>query len=261
MNSRSQFMNPADAWVPPSGLDRSRPRDVSLTATGVITLLLVGVLALGAIAAGIGLTALASRQAEEARLLRQEGLTADGRIVKLWRSRDKNRRPWAAYQFTHEEQAFERNSKIPYAIWKNLKVGTSYPVRYFPGRPELSHLEGLALRPLPMWVPIPISCALVLGGFMAVLPVRRQRTLLMMGRPAAARITSHGKRHRSSKGSDLGVYYAYEFLLLNGSVSKGLAGPAKNPPAIGSVVPIIYDPDRPQRNAPYPFSLVRLNLH
>jgi hypothetical protein len=99
---------------------------------------------------------------------------------------------------------------------------------------------------------------LVLGGFLVTLPIRGQRRLLAYGRPAPAMVTAHGKRVRTSHGSDLGVQFTYEFPLLSGAIAKGKAGPSKNPPAVDSMIPILYDSDSPRKNAPYPLSLLKL---
>jgi len=258
MKSRTQLVEIGRHWAPPAGLDRSRPREVSLTSRGIALLILAGVLCLGAIAAGVGLTAVAGRAAEEARLLQKDGQMADGQIIRLWRGRDDDRQPWASYQFAIQGRTYQKNFKVPYRIWRNMSVGASFPVRYVPSRPDLNHLLGLAPRPLPPWVPIPIAGGIALGGFFITLPIRSQRRLLAYGRTAPAMVTAHGKRVRTSHGADLGVQFTYEFPLLSGAIAKGKAGPSKNPPAVDSIIPILYDPDSPRKNAPYPLSLLKL---
>jgi hypothetical protein len=77
----------------------------------------------------------------------------------------------------------------------------------------------------------------------------------MDGRAAAAVVTaivnhatSHGGNQRSIK---------YTFPLLSGAIAKGKSDAPRKPPAIGSVICIVYDPDRPQRSRSYPFPFVR----
>ncbi len=89
-------------------------------------------------------------------------------------------------------------------------------------------------------------------------PLRRQRYLLAYGRVAPARITSHGRKMRTQHGSELGQQFFFEFPQLSGAMAKGKAGPSKKPPAIGTVIPVLYDPDNPRRNAPYPLSLYKI---
>lgn len=261
MKPTTQIANPARSWAPPLELDRSRPRDVSLAAHGFLLATVSCLLIIGAVAAGTGLTFVAGRQAEEARLLRQEGFDTDGRIVRVWRTRDKHKRTWATYRYTAGERTYEQSSQVPLSIWRRLSVGTAYPVRYYPGRPELSHLAGLAPRPMPKWLPLPVACALALGGFLTTLPIRNQRRLLAMGRIARARVTEHGKRERTSHGSDLGVRYSYEFHTLSGATARGQAGPSKDAPAPGTFISVLYDPELPAKNAPYPLLLVKVKTY
>jgi hypothetical protein len=49
----------------------------------------------------------------------------------------------------------------------------------------------------------------------------------------------------------------YECLVLSGATSTGKAGTSSKPPAIGTVITVVYDPDRPARSQVYPVSLVR----
>ena len=49
----------------------------------------------------------------------------------------------------------------------------------------------------------------------------------------------------------------YELSLLSGATASGKTGPSKKPPAIGSELCVLYEPDRSRHNALYPLSLVR----
>ena len=40
-------------------------------------------------------------------------------------------------------------------------------------------------------------------------------------------------------------------------MASGKSCASSKPPALGSVVTVVYDPDQPRRNAVYPFSLVK----
>ena len=80
--------------------------------------------------------------------------------------------------------------------------------------------------------------------------LRKQMQLLTEGRPAPGIVT----RHRRTKD---GTIIRYEFALLNGATAKG-RGQTRRPPPIGSRICVLYDPENPRRNAPYPLYLVRL---
>ena len=51
----------------------------------------------------------------------------------------------------------------------------------------------------------------------------------------------------------------YEFPLLGGGVASGKASASKTS-AVGATIAVLYDPDKPGRNHPYPFSLVTANV-
>jgi len=59
--------------------------------------------------------------------------------------------------------------------------------------------------------------------------------------------------HRRTKD---GTILRYEFVLLNGATARGAA--RADVLAIGSQVCVLYDPENPRRNAPYPLTLVKL---
>jgi hypothetical protein len=40
-------------------------------------------------------------------------------------------------------------------------------------------------------------------------------------------------------------------------VASGKSGTSSKPPAVGTVICVVYDPDRPSRNRVYPLALVK----
>ena len=72
------------------------------------------------------------------------------------------------------------------------------------------------------------------------------------------RVTRHSKADHTAHGASVGKKFHFEFPLLSGAVAEGEAGSAKTPPAVGSTICVLYDPETPSRNAVYPLSFVRL---
>jgi hypothetical protein len=91
------------------------------------------------------------------------------------------------------------------------------------------------------------------GGGLCLFAIQRQRRLLSEGRAAPALVTGH-HRHRTSHGTHRSMTYA--FPLLSGGVASGKGRTSNKPPAIGSVICVVYDPESPNRNTVYPLSLV-----
>jgi hypothetical protein len=78
--------------------------------------------------------------------------------------------------------------------------------------------------------------------------------LLSEGRVASATVIAHETHKSSYGGTERSI--AYEFPLLSGAVASGKTASA-TPPAVGSTITVVYDPDRPARHAVYPFSFVK----
>jgi hypothetical protein len=240
-----------DSWTPPDGLGYSSLRPVRLTGGGIALVVVAVAMLLGAVAAGIGLGITVRRQAKEQLLLREQGVDTDAQVTRLWRSTSKeDRRYWVAYRFTVQERAYEARKKVSTRIWQTLTVGSSLPVRYLPSDPKVNHPTEWDDTPMPNWLPYLLSGALVAIAFGCTIPLRIQMRLLTEGRPAPGIVTGH-RRTRD------GTILRYEFQLLNGATAKG-RGQSRRPPGIGSPVCVLYDPENPRRNAPYPLTLVKL---
>ena len=256
MGSRILVMGKRGEWIPPDGLDRCRPREVRLTSEGKGLIVLAYLLLAGGLAGGIALGFVANRQAEEARLLREESVVTEGSVTRLWRRGNNNRERWMSYRYIVDGQAYGRSVKLSSATWARLRTGNQIPVHYIPSRPDLSYPLQSPRSPLPFWVPFAVASGAAVVYLLLILHVRGQARLLAEGRAAPGNVTKLSKPHRSSHGSDLGQKVFYEFRLLSGAVAHGHAGPLKNAPEAGSTITIVYDSEAPRRNAPYPLSLV-----
>jgi hypothetical protein len=80
--------------------------------------------------------------------------------------------------------------------------------------------------------------------------VRTQKRLLERGRAAAGAVT----RVATIKSNKL---VEYNFVLPDGSTASGKGGGRRRAEEVGGEVTVIYDPENPKRNRPYPFDLVR----
>ncbi|MGD0308507.1 MAG: DUF3592 domain-containing protein [Acidobacteriota bacterium] len=260
MKSSILLQQPRIGWIPPDGLDHSRPRAVRLTVRGKALVALALALLSAGIVAGVLLETVAVREARESRLLLRETVPTSGVVTRLWRGKGENRQPWITYRFQIWRQTYDNDAKIPLGIWQNLRIGSTVPVHFVPSHPDLSYAYDYVKMPLPSWVPLVVGFSLAFCGSFAFLPLLRQRHLLSEGRPTPGTVTKHGRLQRGSHGEKLGVKLYYDFYLLSGALAHGKIGPIKNPPPIGSAVSVLYDAENPQISAPYPFPspLVRL---
>ena len=237
-------------WTPPDGLGYSSLRPVRLTGSGIALLVMAVAMLLGAVAAGIGLGTTAKRQAKEQRLLQEQGVNTDAQITRVWRGGDKNQQHLVSYRFTVEEREYAARKGVPPRIWQDLRAGSSLPVRFLPSDPKVNHPTGWDDTPMRPWVAYLVSGELVAIALVLAMLLRKQMRLLTEGRPAPGIVTGW----RRTKN---GTVIRYDFTLLNGATAKG-RGQSRRPPAIGSPVCVLYDPENPRRNAPYPLCFVKL---
>jgi hypothetical protein len=243
------------AFKPPPGLGWSRPRDVRLTPAGRVVLGVTTALFLVSLVLGAALFRTAERQATEQGALAQHGLESNAEVVRLWRGSSESKRSMVAYRFAVGSHAYDAQAPISLPRWKALQVGAHVHVRYLPSDPTVNLLDGTAPRVMPLWVPWIIGSAVAGLGVAGLLMLRNQLRLLTDGRPAPAIVTrlikhrsSHGGTHRS---------ITYDFPLLSGATARGRSVAPRKPPAIGSVICVIYDPERPRTSMLYPLPLVQ----
>jgi hypothetical protein len=239
-----------DSWTPPDGLGYSSLRPVRLTGGGIALLVVAAMMSMGAVAAGIGLGTTAKRQAKDHRLLQEQGVNTEAQITRVWRSGDKNQQHLVSYRFTVQDREYVARKGVPPRIWQTLRTGSSLPVRFLPSDPKVNHPSEWSDTPMPSWLPYLVFGALIATAFGCTIPLRIQMRLLTEGRPAPGTVTGH---RRTKDGTIL----RYEFVLLNGATAKG-RGQSRRPPAIGAPICVLYDPENPRRNAPYPLTLVKL---
>lgn len=251
MHTTEQLSDINRTFVPPASLSESSPRDVRLTAAGRALFVVALMLFAGALVAFVALTRESNRQAANRTALVERGVTTTGVVTRLWTDGDDRRK--VAYRFEAEGQSFNDDIKVSRARRRDLAVGSPLGVRYLPGNPRLNDLGGTPRSGLPRAIgPIVASVMVIVGAFCLV-AIRVQRRLLAEGRVAPALVTSH-KTQQSSHAKHHSMTYA--FRLMSGATAAGKSGSSRKPPAVGSVITVIYDPDEPSRSRVYPFSLV-----
>jgi hypothetical protein len=238
-------------------LERSAPRDVGLTTGGRALIVVAWLLAAAAPVAGVALHLESQRQSQAAVDFDQRSVTADAVVDRLWRKTGAEDKPgFAAFHFDAGGTRIDGESRLPLRQWRRLSTGSTVPLRYLPENPRRFVLAGQRPGGVPFAVPYVVSsilAALALGCFAAV---QWQRRLLSEGRPASGVVTavrkhkgSHGTTHREIR---------YEFPVLAGTIATGKAAAGKEA-EVGARISVVYDPEQPTRNRPYPFSLVTLD--
>jgi hypothetical protein len=247
------------SFTPPSELARSRPREVRLTPGGRALLAVAWLLGAAAIAATIALHLAARRQSEAALQFNERGIVATAFIDRLWRGSGDGKPPFAAFHFDADGTRIDAQSRLQLSTWRSWRVGDKVPVRYLRDDPRRFVIDGTREAGVPRWLPFLIGTALALLALLCGEVVRRQRRLLMEGRPAPAVVTAV-RKHKGSHGHTYREL-SYEFPLLGGGTATGKAQVSGKSADVGAAICVVYDPDEPCRNRPYPFSLVKAETY
>ncbi len=234
-------------------LPTSRPRPVRLTGTGWFVAVIGMLLLAGAPVAGFWLHATAVRGRALRETIDKEAVAVTAVVSDLTQTRGKNPRYFVNYRYTASGQLHEGRANVSRTSWTKLSAGGSLTVRYLPADPGRSWLRGYEPG-IPFWVgPVAALCLAVIGIF-PWYSLRRQWMLLAEGRPAQAQVTVFKKvRHQH------GYHYqvSYEFRTMSGATRTGRYNAQKSPPASGTTIQVVYNPDRPEDSMPYPLALVR----
>lgn len=249
-------MRAATGHTLPAELERSAPRDVALTTGGRALILLAWLLAAGAVAAGVALHLEAQRQWEAAMEFERRGVPASAVVDRLWREKGDGKPAFAAFHFDAAGARIDGESRLRLSAWRELRTGSTVPVRYVPDNPRRFLVAGERRSRMPLVVPYIVSSILAAIALLCLAVVRWQRTLLSEGRAAPAVVTAVRKTQGSSGETHREM--VYEFRVLAGTVATGKASASKTA-QVGAKISVVYDPERPKRNRPYPFSLVTLN--
>jgi hypothetical protein len=239
------------SWAPPPELSGSGPRQVQLKAGGKAMVFMAVVVVAGAVALYVFLSRQAAKQAAARAALAASGIQAEGTVTRRWNSGDKSHTPMLDYEFEYQGRAYRGSSSAPRRQWDVLPVGSPITIRFLPDRPSHNHPGDWKMDVLAVWTAPATSLVLGMSSLFLFFAIRKQIALLRDGAPAAALITAH----RRVKG---GTTLVYEFRLPDNSLVKGRGGQMRNPPQIGSVITVLYDPEKPGRNAPYPLDAVRI---
>ncbi|HSW50113.1 MAG TPA: DUF3592 domain-containing protein [Bryobacteraceae bacterium] len=242
-----------EGWRPPPELERSRPRPVRLSGRGKGMLFLILALLIAAGAGGVSLYRKSARESQRDRLLAVAGSDGEARITRLWRGSGKDRRCYAAYQFSAGDAVIGKTARVP---CERFTEGQQVRIRYLAASPETSRLADVEVsdRP-PVWVAPLVGVALVGVALLVARRVGLERRLLEDGQAAPGVITKLGLR------TDKGRKVHYEFATYSGTRIKGSYGPVRGKDVlpVGSPVVILYARDNPKLNTRYPPILVKLD--
>ena len=248
-----------DNRFPPPELRQSSPRPVRLSANGILVVTLAVAMLCAAPWAGLTLHERATESARRVAGFASSSIAANAEVVRVERrgdDDDNDRRSVIHYRFRDGLDVYTGDQTVRRQDRDRYAIGDRVVVRYMPGEPSESWLDGYVPGRDPLWPAFAFPPALIVGALTLGFFARRQSQLLEYGRPARAVVTKVEKKS-SDKGTHWRVHY--EWTLLSGAKRQGRYNHGKkNPPAVGTPLTIVHDRDNPMRHSRYPMVLVRV---
>ncbi len=238
----------------PDELQGSIPREVRLSGGGVVLAVVAVAMAVGALVSAILMSIAYQRQQREQQIRERDAVTVQAEVADVTVRRGDNPRRIVTYRYEAGGRLYTGRTSFGERAHRELEAGSRIAIGYVPSAPGTSWMIGHEPGGVPLVAIVLIPLGLVSGAAAMALGLRRQWILLMEGRPALARVIDQKRVHRDKHRA---YQVTYEFQTLSGSTKTGSFEVGKNPPAVGTVVPIVYHPDNPRRTAKYPLTLVR----
>lgn len=250
-----QRRNALDSSGLPPALLTATPRQVRVSALGRTMLFIAAALVVVGMWGGIELSRRAEIAERHLGLFASERIVTAGEVIQLRkRGGGNNHRITAHYRYTARGRELTGETTLRRDERERYAVGSPIAVWYLATEPEMSWLDGYAPRPEASWpaTAVPLGCGL--SAMALILIVRRQSNLLEYGRPALATVTKVQKK-RTDKGTFWMVHY--EFTTMSGATRTGKYNHGKkHVPAVGAMIPIVYDRDNTFRHNKYPMPFV-----
>jgi hypothetical protein len=252
MDPRTLLIEVKRTWQPPAELLRSRPRDVRLTGAGRALLVFAILLLAGAPPVGVLFFVKATLDHEQRHELMAQGKGMQARVTRRWVKRGEHPQYMVEYVYETADQTHQDRISVGRSSWSGLEEGSILPVIYLPSNPQIHLVPGHEGGLMPLWLPYLIFFGMAAGGWLMTRPIAAQRLLLCEGRPAPGVVTDNRKtQHHTSEAH-------YTFVTLSGALAKGKSDQQKKPPPVGSILCVLYEPDRARHNHVYPLQLVRV---
>jgi hypothetical protein len=205
------------------------------------------VLSLLIMASVVGLSLYGTHVANQIRrrsVLRTEGIEVQAEITSLKRA---GRGPYVVgYSFNANGQSIPGLADVPVELLRSLRESNSLAVRYLPSNPAVNHPAEWEWSLSSEWFLMVMLTGLLLVCSVTISKAYADRKLLVWGTPAAGSVTEC-----SSTKSSYSIHY--EFRTGAGELVQG-SGQSLGRREAGECIWILYLPQNPRRNGPYPFS-------
>jgi hypothetical protein len=182
-------------------------------------------------------------QMQQRSALRQDGIEVLGEITSLKRA---GRGPDVVkYTFTANDGIVSGMANVPPALMRDLAESTVINIRYLPSTPAINHPAAWEWSLSSEWLAIFMLMGFLTACIVTSTVFYRERKLLGWGKPVTGIVTNC---RVSGRGI---ISIEYEFRTETGVQVRG-SGNSPDQQETGAGICVLYLPENPRRNLPYP---------
>jgi hypothetical protein len=229
------------------------PRRIQLTVNGITLAVVTAIISASAVIFTCFIAAEAARQVQIRTALRSADNETLGKIEKL--HQPYSLKEYVDYTFIANGKTYRGKAIVPLEVYHTIRLASSLSIRYLPENPALNHPVDWEWSVRSEWDPI-FTVILVagLGCLLFLVPrMRFERRLAIEGVAAIGVVT---KCSVSGRGGEF-INLKYDFRTQDGILVQG-RGDFKTRQEIGTKILILYLPQKPKQNGPYPLTAWRI---
>lgn len=187
----------------------------------------------------------AVRQIEHKTALQHDGREVIGEITEP-RLGNRTSEPSVTYAFTVRGTAYSGRAQMPQNLAGSLRESDHILVRFLPSDPKINHPDAWAWSPILNLESVAVQILFAIIGGVIIAVLRSERRLASEGMPSIGVITICTPKNRT-------FWVKYDFSTEDGRSIKG-SGYSLKSQEIGTNICVLYLPQNPRRNCPYPLS-------
>jgi hypothetical protein len=238
------------ALTAPPELAGPTPRNVRITGVGVTTAVVVAGL-LGLVATLVVWFSMnAKKELEHRAALRQGSLVTSGEVTRI-HFVGRSSTMMVNYTFPVDGTYYAGEASVPRKLEPTMSVHAFLDVRYLPADPAVNHPAAWEESTASSFAPFTVAAVFAITAFALLAGFPREKQLAAEGKLAVATVTACS----STRG---GYQLTYEFRTEEGAQAKG-GSVSDSRLQSGARIHILYMPQNPRRNQPYPMHYYRVD--
>jgi hypothetical protein len=231
-----------DSKTIPAELTGSLPRKVSITGSGISSVVIATVTLILAATGVIWFANRAMETIQQTAALHGSGLMAAGQVVDTWRE-GKAQSLHASYTFPVNGSYIVGKAEIPRSLENGFCARCVISVRYLPSNPAINHPAAWDESASAVWVEEVFSLMPGALGTWLLYMLGGERKLLIGGVPATATATE------CTRGRN-GFFTSFEFRAADGEIISG-SYTFGSRQEVGATFCVLYLPQKASSNEPY----------